>query len=380
MLLDLLLYAKQDNVRHILFTTSSQAELVDVAQQAGIYWYQPTGRFRYDPEKFVQLAQQMRLQQIQVVHSYDAYANAWAGITSLIARAPVFLTGEHGTVWNIRPPIDWLNGWAHRRARLVVANSQASARLIKLRYKVPANHIRVVYNAVPPIPLADVREIRAQLGIEQDVLVVGSVGRLNTAKGYTTLIETAAMVLRSRQDVVFMLVGGGPLENELRSYVARLGLQDRFRMTGWRSDTRSLIQTFDIFVSTSVHESFGNALVEAALCGKPVIAPSIDGIPEVVVHEKTGILLRPTQPIRIRQFLKAGKLPRYVLMDGAFCSPKSLDPEILAATILNLLADRELCLYYGQQARERAQRLYSIERYVSDLESIYLEVGNIAKG
>lgn len=375
MLLDLFLYSKQDRVRHTLFTTSSKPELVALAQQAGVYWFQPEGRFRYDPRKFLQLAQQMSSQQIQVVHSYDAYANSWAGITSLIAKTPVFLTGEHGTVWNVQPPIDWLNGWAHRRARLVVANSQASARFVELRYRVPASCIRVVYNAVSPIPLVSAQEIRAQLGIDQDVLIVGSVGRLNTAKGYATFIETAAQVLRARQDVVFILVGGGPLENELRAYVTELGLQDRFRMTGWRADARRWIQGFDIFVSTSVHESFGNAMVEAALCAIPVIAPSIDGVPEVVVHEQTGILLCPTQPIKFQRIpKKAGKLPQYVLMEGHLTSPRSLNPEILATTILNLLADYELRVHYGKQARKRAKCLYSIERYAEELENIYLEV------
>jgi len=374
MLVDLLLCAKQEQVQHVLVTTSSDPEIVKIVRKSNVQWYQPTGRFRYDPGKFWHMARWLRAQDIQLVHSYNAFANAWANLTTILASKPILLTGEHGTIWNVHPPMAWLDRWAHQRARLVIANSQASSRLLTLRYGISADKIRVVYNAVADIPPADIRHVRAQLGIDDKTLVVGSIGRLDTPKDYGILIDAAAIVLKTRQDVVFVLIGGGPLEDELRSYIDGLGIETHFLMTGWRADARVLMQGFDIFVSTSLRESFGNVLIEAALCKKPVIAPAIDGVPEAVIHGQTGVLLRPTRHPRQYRSPGAAPLPKHVLIEKELQPPKSLDPEMLAEAILDLLDNPQLRLHYGQQAKERAKLLFSMDRYVHELEQIYLEV------
>jgi glycosyltransferase involved in cell wall biosynthesis len=371
MLVDLLLHVKQDPIQHTLVTTSSIPEILEIVHQAGILSYQPASRLHYDPSKFWQMARWMRAQNIQIVHSYNAYANAWGNITTLLAGTPALVTGEHGTIWDVRPPLSWLDRWAHRRARLVIANSQASARLLELKYSIPSDKIRIIHNAVSAIPVIDAKRVRESLGLSQNVLVVGSVGRLDTPKDFATFVEAASFVLKMRRDVIFVLVGGGALENELQAYVAELGIQDHFIMTGWRKNASSLIQAFDVFVSTSIRESFGNVLVEAALSGKPVVAPAIDGIPEVVIQNETGILLNPTRAVRRYQSAGAGPIPKNVLINGKFQSPKSLDPETLAHTILYLLAEPELRLHYGQQAKDRAQKLFSMDRYASELENVY---------
>lgn len=376
MLVDLLLNSSQGSIKHTLLTTSSDPEIVEVVRKAGVLCYQPTGSFRYAPDKFLQMTRWLHARHIQVVHSYNAFANSWANLTTIWAGIPVFLTGEHGTIWNVRPPIAWLDRWAHQRARLVIANSQASVEMLALRYRIPRSKIRIVYNAVADIPPVDAAQVRAQWGLDDKMLVVGSVGRLDTPKDYGTLIDAAAVVLKARQDIVFVLVGGGPLEDELRAYISELGIQDRFLMTGWRPDARALMQGFDVFVSTSIRETFGNVLVEAALCEKPVIAPAIDGIPEAVLHEHGGFLLRPTKPIRHYLSPEATAPPKQVFIDSELQLPRALDPAVLAQVILDMLANPELRLHYGQQAKDRATRLFSIDRYVRELEDIYLGVGS----
>jgi len=377
MLVDFLKHASDDRLRHVVLSTSSIPEIRAAIRELGVPFFQPERRFHYDPTAFVQMARWLREYEVRVIHSYNAFANAWANIATSLVSTPLFLTGEHGTIWNIAPPIAWLDRWAHRRANLVIANSQATVKMLELRYGISTDKIRVVYNAVPDIPQVDTQRVRAQLEIPREALVVGSVGRLDTPKDYKTFIDAAAIVIEARRDVVFVLVGGGPLEDELRGYITDLGIQDRFLMTGWRADARELMQCFDVFVSTSIRETFGNVLIEAALCEKPVIAPAIVGIPEAVVHKQTGILLYPTEPLRQYRSPGAAAAPQWVLIDGKLQPPRALAPDVLAATILDLLSDPGLRVHYGRQAQDRAQRLFSIERYVRELEDIYLEA---AKG
>jgi glycosyltransferase involved in cell wall biosynthesis len=291
-----------------------------------------------------------------------------------MAGNSILITGEHGTIWDAHPPMMWLDYWAHQRSKLVICNSHASAKMLTSKYNISPKKIKVVYNAIAKIPKVHSKKIRIQLGVSDDVFIIGSIGRLDTSKDYATYVDAAKIILKKRHDAVFVLIGGGPLEGELKDYISASGLNERFLMMGWREDARALLQGFDIFVSTSIRESFGNVLIEAALCQIPVIAPAVDGIPEAVLHEKTGILLPPTRTVRKNLSPNAGGLPKYVVMDGQLQPPRSLNPELLANSILALLNNPDLRFQYGTQASERAKKLFSLNRYVSELESIYLEL------
>jgi glycosyltransferase involved in cell wall biosynthesis len=316
------------------------------------------------------MARWLRAERAQVVHSYNAFANAWGYLAARAAGVPVYVAGERGTVWNTQPiPVRWLDHRALQVADAVAANSAASATMVHLRHGVPRDRIHVVHNAVSPLPPADVAQLRAELGLPSAAIVVGSIGRLDTPKGFHVFVEAAALVLQERPETRFVLVGDGPLRSTLESQVRALGISERFTMTGWRDDARQLIQAFDLFVSTSIRESFGNVLVEAGLAGIPSIAPSIDGIPEVIVDGLNGILLTPTEPAR--QPALGQRLPDRVLIDGRLVPPREISAHVLAETILGLVADTDLRARYGQAAHERAKTLFSMDRYIAEIEALY---------
>jgi glycosyltransferase involved in cell wall biosynthesis len=371
MLMDFFQNVSSNHIYYSLITTSSTEEMAEIIGQLGIRWFQPTGRFRYDPNKFLQMASWLRRNQIQLVHSYNSNANAWAWISTQLAGTSCYITGEHGSLRRVRPPIAWLDRLAQSNAVLNLANSRASARFLEGYYRIPSHKIRVVYNAMPLLEIKNNVQLRTLLGIPKDALVVGSVGRLSVEKDYQTFIRGAALVRRMRRNVLFVLIGGGPEEQMLRDLISQLGLQDCFFITGWRKDARDLIQTFDIFVSTSIWEAFGNALVEAAMCAKPVIAPAIDGIPEAVEEGRSGILLKPTLPYKRLSNSSKPPIVKYVLIENNFMSPKSLDPDILANAINYFLEHPDLRRQFGSYGRERAERLFTINRYIYDLETIY---------
>lgn len=374
MLVDLLTTAPLTQ-QHMLLTTSSRPAQLAPVQAAGVAHFEPRRRWRYDPGALLQMARWLRAQRVQVVHTYNAYANAWGGIAARLARVPVVVAGEHGTALNAPGAMTWLDGWAQRSATAVVANSSATVQIVQLRYGVDPARIRLVPNGVPPLPpLADPAALRLELGLPAGALLVGSIGRLDMPKHFHTLVEAAAIVLRQRPDAHFVLVGGGPLRAELAQLAAERGIADRFLLTGWRADARAVVQLFDIVVSTSLQESFGNTLVEAALAGKPVVAPAVGGIPDVVVPGETGLLLRPAcAPIAPRA---PGVLQPYaqVFRDGALRPPQAVCPADLAAALLALLADPARRAEMGAAAARRAAEAFSLARYAADLEGVYREL------
>jgi glycosyltransferase involved in cell wall biosynthesis len=140
--------------------------------------------------------------------------------------------------------------------------------------------------------------VRATWGLTDDVVVVGTVANLRTEKAYPDLVEAASRVLagRGRADVVFVAIGQGPLETEVRALVDRAGLDDRFRLLGYQPDAARLMAGFDLFVLASHHEGLPLALMEARALGLPVVATAVGGVPEAVDDGLSGVLVPPGDP------------------------------------------------------------------------------------
>jgi len=144
----------------------------------------------------------------------------------------------------------------------------------------------------------DVRQaaaIRAELAGK---LIVGHVGALdNGQKGQEYIIAVARELERSYPDVHFMLVGGGDDEGMLKAAAAGLS---NLTFTGFVNNVGDFLATFDIFVLPSNREGIGSILLDAMEQGLPVIASSVGGVPDIVHHERNGLLIEPANPTQLR--------------------------------------------------------------------------------
>ena len=379
MLVDLLLDQSPGVAKHLLVATSSAPEILASLQEANVPMLAPSRRWRYDVGGIFEVAQWLRQQRVQVVHAYNAFANVWGYLAASLARVPIFISGEHGSIWSVRGSRYQLDRWAQRRADAVIANSRASSVMLQARYGLPSAKIHVVANGIPELPSANVEVVRAELGIPATATIVGSIGRLDTPKHFSTLIEAAALIRARRSDVYFVLVGGGPQEEALRQLINARDLSAQFVLTGWRKDARVLLQAFDVFISTSIREPFGNVLVEAALAKIPVVAPSVDGIVDVVNHAQTGILLEPTEALSAPLTTDSAAVPRRVVLRETLSPPHALNPHKVAEAVLNLLESPERREQYGEAGYQKARNSFSLQHYKQTLESIYKQMYHTAK-
>lgn len=370
MLSDFLLSEEHQN-KHYLLCTSSFPEIVKPIIDAGVPFFQPIKHYRYDIFVIKQIANWLKENQINVVHSYNAYANTWAYLVTRFVKIPL-VTGEHGTVWSTSGLIKFLDKRANHAAMCITANSNATAYMLERRYAVAKQKIRVVTNAVPSFERLNTTSLRKELNITDDEVVVGSIGRLDTPKDFLTLIQTASEVLKQRSRVRFLIVGGGAQYKILEEAIANLNLSAKVSLLGWRDDARNIVQLFDIFVSCSIHETFGNAIVEAMMAGKPVIASNVDGIPEVV--SEAGILLTPTEPIQEVNIEGVTPYPIQVVINGRLSSPLALHPTKLAEQIIHLIDAPEQRHFLGAKGQNWVAENFTMQKYKQELETIYLEV------
>lgn len=372
-LIEYLSQTRDRRLRHFVIATSARKALVSEIESLGVPVFIPRRRVRFDPTAIAQMAAWMRRHLVDVVHSRNAPSNLWGGLAASMARVSRRIGGEHGTVSTLRPPLAWLESLVYSTGDLVIANSHASRAMVTQKYGIRKAKVKVIHNAVSPSSPLTMDEARKRLDIPRGYRIIGSVGRLDTPKDFFTFLRAASIATRRRKDLLFALVGSGPLDAELKAYAGKLHLSDRkFVFVGRRNDAAQLISAFDIFVSTSLFESFGNTLVEAGLAERSCLAPRVGGIPEVVVHGETGLLLDPKEPIHVPTTNRASPVPKEVFRDDRLCPPRSLEASELADEIIDLLDCEAKAISLGAAAKARTEMLFSIDRYVEQLEGTYV--------
>ncbi|MEH2441140.1 glycosyltransferase family 4 protein [Nostoc sp.] len=253
---------------------------------------------------------------IKKAREYDLiYANTQkalvvGALASFFSRRPLvyhlhdILSTEHFSQTNLRIAINLAN----RFASLVIANSQAS-KIAFLQAGGRSDIIEVVYNGFDPknyqTDESDISKLQEKLGL-QGKFVVGHFSRLAPWKGQHILIDALA---KCPQEVIAILVGDALFGEQdyvqkLHQQVAELGLENRVKFLGFRSDIPQLMAACNLVAHTSTSpEPFGRVIVEAMLCGKPVVAAKAGGVMELVEHGLNGFLVRPGEPQELAQVI-----------------------------------------------------------------------------
>ena len=251
----------------------------------------------------------VREREIDLVHTHMPLPAACARV-ALPGRRPAFVHTEHNMWGRYRPPTRWANAATYRRNARAIAVSDGVA--ASIRSSVPVEV--VVHGTDPRLVVrgpAARAAARAELDLPADALVVGTVGNFTAKKDQATLLRAVAELSPAGRDVVAVLVGLGPLEQELRALAVELGIGGRVRFPGSRDDVFALLPAFDVFVLSSRFEGLPIALLEAMATGVAPVATRVGGIPEVITDGQDGLLVDPGDPATL-----AGALDR-VLVDDA---------------------------------------------------------------
>ena len=134
------------------------------------------------------------------------------------------------------------------------------------------------------------RRWRQRHELEPEAIVLTHVGRFAPPKNHALLIEAFAQV-RTHTPLYLLLVGGGELEDAVRQQVVELGLQERVRFLGVRADVADILRASDVFVLSSRWEGNPMSVMEAMAAGLPVVSTAVGGVPELVQHSATGLLV-----------------------------------------------------------------------------------------
>jgi glycosyltransferase involved in cell wall biosynthesis len=146
------------------------------------------------------------------------------------------------------------------------------------------------------------REVtRAAWNIPISSRVVGTVTRLSPQKGPLDFVRAAALILQAQPDCYFLMVGEGPMHDEVVTLATQLGLAHRLVLTGLRRDVPELMAAFDLFVLSSLWEGLPRVLPQAMASGLPIVATATDGSAEAIIEGVNGFLVPPGDPAALAQ-------------------------------------------------------------------------------
>lgn len=132
---------------------------------------------------------------------------------------------------------------------------------------------------------------RKDLNIPEDAFVVGMVGRMSPQKAPDIFVKMAKKVKDVVPNAHFIIVGNGNQEAEIRKYAEENGFADCLHITGWVDNPMSYVEIFDVACLLSRWEGFGLALPEYMMAGKPIVASSVDAIPNIIRDGENGLLV-----------------------------------------------------------------------------------------
>jgi glycosyltransferase involved in cell wall biosynthesis len=283
-----------------------------------------------------------------IVHAHDPHGVAMAALALSMSTEPVKppLVASRRVDFPMRG--NSLSRWKYRQVDCFICASDA-IRALLLADGIPPERAITVHEGIDPgrVASATPANLHQELWLPHGAPIVGNVAALVPHKGQKHLIEAAALVVRQVPDARFVIAGEGELRVSLEQQIKHLGLEKHVHLAGFRPDVLSVHKAFEIFVMSSVTEGLGTSILDAMACGRPVVATTAGGIPEVVRDAETGILVPPR------------------------------DHEAMAAAIVKLLKDRPLRARMGAAGLALANARFSADRMVNDTLQVYQRIAHL---
>lgn len=329
------------NIRDPAFTVARRAD------ELGVRFHDMPERGALDPTTPARLISLIRSEKVDIVHAHDYKSNLLAVLLRPFLRYKLVST-THGWVTK-SPKLEFyyfLDKKALRHCDKIMCVSKDQREEL-LCQGVASDKIIYLHNGVDTQWFRrrpDGGQLRRELGVGPDHLLVGGIGRLSEEKDFGTFLRVARQVVDQVPGAVFVLVGEGPSRRELERISGELGLDGKVLFLGQRDEILDVYQSLDLFLLTSVREGLPNVVLEAMAMELPIVATNVGGVGEAVKHGETGLL----------------------------CPDRDVDG--LSRAVISVLRDQTYARRLAAAARDTVCALFSFAERVRALERVYLEV------
>lgn len=320
----------------------------DPLVEAGVN-FKSLNKGKYDLTTLTTLIKIIREEKLDVVHLHGYGATNFGIPAALISKTPI-VVHEHFVDPNMPAYQKLIDFCLTRFAKLGVSNCDAVIDFMIEQRHFPKEKLTTVYNGVPledftKVGAELVKKERKKLGIGEENLVVATIGRIDEQKGNCYFIDALAEVFPKFPTLLALVVGDGPLLEDLKIQSQHLGIEDKIIFTGYHNDVKVVQSLLDLQVIPSLWEGTTLTVFEAMSVGVPLVSTSADGLKEVLKHDETALLVPPR------------------------------DSAALASAMTTLLGDKQKAQAMVEAAKIDVER-FEIQHTVSSLEEIYTNLVN----
>jgi len=255
----------------------------------------------------------------------------------------------HGWIFNeplsrrVRNSYRWAEKITSWLKDTIICVSEFDRRAALKQKIAPARKLITIHNGVHPVEFLSREASRKKLALAADPFIIGSIGNLYPNKGFRYFLEAMKTLRNSGLPVTGVIIGSGEERLKLERLAVKSGLADHFLFAGRINRAYELLQAFDIYICSSIKEGLSYTLIEAMLAGRPVIATEVGGNPELIEHNKTGILVEPA------------------------------NAKLLAVKIKELFDNPELMASLGEHARKKAKLEFNFQKMIKKTKEVYLD-------
>ena len=297
-----------------------------------------------NPVSICRLYKLFRSHKFDIIHTHAYSAGTSGRMSAFLAGIPVIISHNHSVYDYYNTYYHFVEWFLSLITDRIICVSDIINRFANETQRINSKKLITIHNGIVSEHTVSEKRtsgLRKELGIPVDHSVICTIAHMEEHKGIKYLLESASLLLQSRNDVSFLVVGEGALKEKLKILCADLKIEENVIFAGERGDIPEILSLTDIFVLPSLREGLPLTILEAMACGKPVIATNVGGIPEVVKDGVSGILI----------------------------SPK--DPEALHSAMNELLGDREKMKKMGHNGKRVYSESFDSKTMIGKIEDLY---------
>lgn len=338
----------------VIVAGDPQSPPVKVASALGLETYDRLWLSRLDPLTLVynikKIADLIDAEKIDIIDAHRAETHTSAALAVKWFRKDVPVIRTRG---DVRPPKDNIfNQYLNKNlTRRIVATAETVRKDCVNSLGLDENKVVTINSGIDEHYFAPQNPDlvwKRKLGIPDDCLVVGMVGRLSPVKGHRYFVEAANFVLKNFSREVKFIIAGEDAQVKayrLKEMTEQLRIKDRFTFVGKVDDMRKIISNVDIGVVASIgSETICRVALECMAMGKPVVGTNVNAVPEVIKNKVSGLIVPPR------------------------------DSRSLGRAIIHLLKDEEMRKDFGRTSRKMVEQKFSLNRFGQSTEEVYYQL------
>ncbi|OUW79798.1 MAG: hypothetical protein CBD77_01850 [bacterium TMED217] len=302
-----------------------------------------------DIKAFILLYKLFKKENYTIIHTHSSKAGLLGRFAAMLNKTPVIIHTIHGFAFN-----DFMNVFkksffinvekllAKWTNVLITVSNLNKKKIIDLNIA-KETKLKNIYSGIDLKLFTNKNniEFRKELNLKSHHILLGSVGRLSFQKDPITMINAFDIVAKRFSNAHLVLVGDGELRSIIVDRIDQLHLNDRVHLTGNKNNPWKIYHSLDLFIMSSIYEGLGRSITEALSCGVPVVCTSVEGVPEIVRDNKTGILVPPK------------------------------DASALAEGVIKSLSNMEVAKKMASKGHKFVNDNFDVNKMVDDIDALY---------